>query len=46
MLASFTTETLTLSVKYPFDLIKCRLQSANVIFDYQSVPHAFYKEIS
>lgn len=25
LLASFTTEVLTLSVKYPYDLIKCRL---------------------
>lgn len=42
LLASFTTETLTLSVKYPFDLIKCRLQSANVLYNYQSVTQAFH----
>lgn len=46
LLASFTTEVLTLSVKYPYDLFKCRLQSVNYIFKYQSLPHAFRKEIS
>lgn len=29
LLASFTAELLTLSVQYPYDLIKCRLQSVN-----------------
>jgi len=45
MLASFTAELLTLSVQYPYDLIKCRLQSVNYIFKYQNLPHAFRKEI-
>lgn len=45
LLASFTTEVLTLSVKFPYDLIKCRLQSVNYIFKYQNLPHAFKKEI-
>ena len=44
MLASFVAETLTLSVQYPYDLIKCRLQSVNYIFKYQNLPHAFRKE--
>ena len=34
MLASFSAETLTLLVQYPYDLIKCRLQSVNYIFKY------------
>lgn len=46
LLASFTTEVLTLSVKFPYDLIKCRLQSVNYIFKYQNLPHAFNKEVS
>lgn len=29
LLASFTAELLTLGVQYPYDLIKCRLQSVN-----------------
>ena len=45
MLASFAAETLTLSIQYPYDLIKCRLQSVNYIFKYQNLPHAFKKEI-
>jgi Mitochondrial carrier protein len=34
LIASFTTEALTLIVKFPYDLIKCRLQSVNYIFKY------------
>ena len=34
LLASFVAEILTLSVKYPYDLIKCRLQSVNYLFKY------------
>ena len=45
LLASFTTECLTLVVKFPYDLMKCRLQSVNYIFKYQNLPHAFRKEI-
>ena len=43
--ASFVAEFFTLLVYYPFDLIKCRLQSKNYIFKYRSIPHAFSKEI-
>ena len=32
--ASLTAESLTLSVQYPYDLIKCRLQSVNYVFKY------------
>ena len=42
--ASFTAEAFTISLKYPFDLVKCRLQSVNYLFKYQSIPHAFKKE--
>lgn len=43
--AALTSEALCLGVKYPFDLIKCRLQSVNYIFKYQNLVHAFKKEI-
>ena len=46
LLAAFVTESLTLVFKFPFDLIKCRLQSVNQIFKYKSLPHAFTKEIT
>ena len=45
LLASFAAEMLTLSVKYPYDLIKCRLQSVNYLFKYQNIPHAIKKEV-
>jgi len=45
LLASFFAECTTLLVQYPYDLIKCRLQSVNYIFKYQNLPHAFRKEI-
>ena len=44
--ASFVAEFFTLLVYYPYDLIKCRLQSKNYFFKYRSIPHAFQKEIS
>ena len=44
--ASFVAEFFTLLVYYPFDLIKCRLQSKNYIFKYKNLPHAFRKELS
>ena len=44
--AAMTSEALCLGVKYPFDLIKCRLQSVNYIFKYQNLVHAFRKEIT
>ena len=44
-LASFIAEFFTLIVYYPYDLIKCRLQSKNYHFKYRNLPHAFAKEI-
>lgn len=44
--ASFIAEFITLLVYYPYDLIKCRLQSKNFHFKYRNIPHAFRKEIS
>lgn len=44
--ASFIAEFFTLLVYYPYDLIKCRLQSKNYHFKYRNIPHAFRKEIS
>lgn len=43
--ASFIAEFFTLIVYYPYDLIKCRLQSKNYHFKYRNIPHAFRKEI-
>lgn len=43
--ASFLAEFFTLIVYYPFDLVKCRLQSKNYKFKYRNIPHAFRKEI-
>ena len=34
LLSSFAAEMVTLSVQYPYDLIKCRLQSVNYLFKY------------
>jgi len=45
MLAGSTAQAMTLLVQYPYDLIKCRLQSVNYIFKYQNLPHAFRKEV-
>ena len=44
--AAFAAEFFTLLVYYPYDLVKCRLQSKNFIFKYRNLPHAFRKEIS
>lgn len=46
MAASLTAEMLTLGVQYPYDLIKCRLQSVNQEFKYKNLPHAFSKEVT
>ena len=43
--ASLIAEFFTLLVYYPYDLIKCRLQSKNYVFKYKNIPHAFKKEI-
>ncbi len=44
-MASFAAEFFTLIVYYPYDLVKCRLQSKNYVFKYRNIPHAFKKEI-
>eukprot|EP00347_Sterkiella_histriomuscorum_P008609 403344440 len=44
-LASFVAEFFTLIFYYPYDLVKCRLQSGNYQFKYRNIPHAFRKEI-
>jgi hypothetical protein len=41
LMSSFTAELFTLLSKYPFDLVKCRLQSVNKIFKYKNLVHAF-----
>ena len=43
--ASIFSELLTVLVHFPFDLMKCRLQSKNYEYKYQNLPHAFKKEI-
>ena len=45
LMASFTAEIFTLMVQYPFDLVKCRLQSSNNVFKYKNLKHAFESEI-
>ena len=44
--ASIVAEMLTIIVHFPYDLVKCRLQSKNNIFKYKNLPHAFRKEIN
>jgi hypothetical protein len=44
-LAAFVAEFFTLLIHYPYDLVKCRLQSKNFHFKYRNIPHAFKKEI-
>ena len=45
MIASTCAGFCTLGVAYPYDLIKCRLQSVNDVYKYQNLSHAFKKEI-
>ena len=42
--SAFVSEFLTLLVYYPYDLIKCRLQSRSYKFKYNNLVHAFRKE--
>ena len=42
-IASIVAESVTLLVHFPYDLIKCRLQSKNHYFKYKNIPHAFSK---
>ena len=43
MTASIIAEALTLIAHFPYDMIKCRLQSKNYFFKYKNLPHAFKK---
>ena len=44
--AAIISEIFTIIVHFPYDLVKCRLQSKNNIFKYKNLPHAFRKEIN
>lgn len=43
-LAGLIAETAAILFKFPFDLIKCRLQSVNYIFKYANWSHGLVKE--
>ena len=44
VIAGFIAETIAIVFKFPFDLIKCRLQSVNYIFKYNNWTHGLQKE--
>ena len=44
VLAGFVAETIAIMFKFPFDLVKCRLQSVNYIFKYDNWVHGIRKE--
>lgn len=44
LIAGFIAETTAILIKFPFDLIKCRLQSVNYIFKYSDWTHGIRKE--
>ena len=44
LLASFSAECFVQLWQYPFELIKCRIQSVNNEYGYRSLSHAFRKE--
>lgn len=46
LLASMIAEAVTIIFHFPYDMIKCRLQSKNYYFKYKNLPHAFKKEIN
>jgi hypothetical protein len=41
LIAGFLAESLAIIYKFPFDLIKCRMQSVNYIFKYSNWQHGF-----
>ena len=43
--ASIAAECLTIIVYFPYDLVKCRLQTKNHLYEYKSLPQAFSKII-
>lgn len=44
LIAGVIAETGAILYKFPFDLVKCRLQSVNYIFKYTNWQHGFQKE--
>jgi Mitochondrial carrier protein len=44
LIAGFFAETVAILYKFPFDLVKCRLQSVNYIFKYANWSHGLSKE--
>lgn len=44
LIAGFIAEATAIMFKFPFDLVKCRLQSVNYIFKYSSWSHGISKE--
>lgn len=44
LIAGFVAEATAIMFKFPFDLVKCRLQSVNYIFKYSSWSHGIAKE--
>ncbi len=44
LVAGFVAETIAIIFKFPFDLVKCRLQSVNYIFKYSDWTHGLKKE--
>jgi hypothetical protein len=44
LIAGFVAETVAILYKFPFDLVKCRLQSVNYIFKYSDWTHGIQKE--
>ena len=45
LLASTVAEAIPIIFHFPYDMIKCRLQSKNYYFKYKNLPHAFRKEL-
>ena len=43
--SAFIAETFALTLYYPYNLFKWRLQTSNRIYQYQNLVHAFQKEI-
>lgn len=43
--ASMIAEMFAVIIHFPYDMIKCRLQTKNSIFKYKNLPHAFTTEI-
>ena len=44
--SSILAESLTLLIHFPYDLLKCRLQTMNHIYKYKNIPKALAREIN